>query len=305
VLTYNVQFQIPWNFAGFDRIAAQSEHYWPNVAKRAEAIGQAMACYDLVALNETMNDVRRHQIWQAMEDAAAACDQDPLLPGGRYFVMVDGPDVPDDEVLTFSDGFDLLAGRPIIGDEVAIISRFPIVETHQHIYHARAPRSLWAGHGVLHARLERGGQLPMADQIDVFVTHLATARTLEVQRRQIEELTAFIKQYRDPEIPLLLMGDFNLRGLSDAQADPNSEYARLMGFLDAELGLVDIGRHLGGTNHDDNPAQHRKVRIDYIFLSRGGLAATESDVRIQEFPDRRWGTLSDHAAVEARLTWQP
>ena len=53
VAQYNVQFVTPWRFG---RVSAK---HWPNTEARARAIGETLACFDIVALNETINDARR------------------------------------------------------------------------------------------------------------------------------------------------------------------------------------------------------------------------------------------------------
>ena len=85
VIQYNVQFVAPWDFSRAD------PGHRPNTEERARAIGQALACFDIVALNETINDSRRAQILEAMELAAPGCGKAPRFEAGRHFEIFAGP----------------------------------------------------------------------------------------------------------------------------------------------------------------------------------------------------------------------
>src|SRR5262245_41931645 len=75
VLQYNVQFLTPWDhgmniqLTPFHSIEVGREipfaGHWPNVPARAQEIGQAIACHDIVVLEETVNDKRRREILDA------------------------------------------------------------------------------------------------------------------------------------------------------------------------------------------------------------------------------------------------
>lgn len=302
VLQYNVQFLTPWNIG-------EIPGHWPNVEGRAIAIGKAIACYDFVTLEETVNNDRRNQIIRAMEEEAPNCGKPSFFSNGRYFDVVDGPDLPDGfRIITPDDIADLLDGDlPLVDDELTIVSRLPIISVHSHIFSASSGIDSLAAKGVLHARLWRGGNASATDAIDVFATHLQAGDS-GVRRDQVEELTDFIRRHSQPDVPIMLLGDFNINGVPidyDSEGRPifGEEYTRLMDFLE-ELDLVDIGVHLGGTNQDSDPSKHRKQRIDHIFVSSTGIQFNEDDVRVEEFFDDRYTTLSDHAAVEATITWQ-
>lgn len=305
-LQYNVQFLTPWNNWTLPK-------HWPNTDDRATAVGHAIACYDIVALNETLNSDRRDKIFQVMNDSAPACGKPPMIPGGAYFTMAAGPDVPEFKSKTVQDVLNSIValrnrpaaqqGEPFIGNEVAIISRLPIVETNSHIYSARAHEDSLVAKGVVHARLRSS---PSADDyIDVFATHLQSGDD-EVKLCQIAELADFMAQHTEPNVPVLLMGDLNLDGASDKQQGTEYVYLRnTLGLLASGQTLEDVGNHLPrGTNHDEDPAKNRTERIDYIWASPTGWLLNKTDVRINEFGGNGWGTLSDHAGVEANLVLQ-
>ena len=159
VIQYNVQFVAPWDFS-----RASPKHY-PNTEERAREIGRALACYDIVALNETINDRRRRQILAAMEAAAAACGKPSRFAGGHSFQLLAGPSLP-----SAAQGWPSLAAlaafatsdtpMAVTDDEVAIVTRLPIVASGSHIYARARGTDALTTKGVLHARLRRAGAAP-------------------------------------------------------------------------------------------------------------------------------------------------
>lgn len=290
VIQYNVQFVAPWDFS-----RADPDHR-PNTEARAHAIGRALACFDIVGLNETINDSRRREILEGMETAAPGCGKPPRFAGGRHFEIFAGPKLPAGEsrlgslsaIAEFaSSDVPLL----VVDDELALVSRLPIVARSAHVYGRGRGTDALAAKGVLHARVIREG--PGGGMLDVFVTHLQ-ANHPDIRRTQIVELARFIAAHTDPDLPALLLGDFNVDGALAARWDVGAEYHRLMRAL-TPLGFRDPGLLLGGTDG------YRRRRIDHIFVRPRGLRPI--GVRVEGFrgPDRV--ALSDHAAVVARLHW--
>ncbi|MDJ0943527.1 MAG: endonuclease/exonuclease/phosphatase family protein [Kiloniellales bacterium] len=292
VIQYNVQFVAPWDFS-----RASPKHY-PNTEERARAIGRALACFDIVALNETINDRRRRQILAAMESAAPACGKPSRFGGGHSFQLLAGPSLPP-----AARGWPSLAGlaafatsdvpMAVTDDEVAIVTRLPVIASGSRVFGAARGTDALTAKGVLHARLGRGGRSAVEDAIEVFVTHLQ-ANHAEIRRRQIVELATFIEARADPRLPALLFGDFNVDGSPAARADPEGEYQGLMRRL-APLGFRDLGLALGGTD------SWERRRIDYIFLRGPGIRVREAGV--ETFGSLPYDALSDHAAVTAALHW--
>jgi endonuclease/exonuclease/phosphatase family metal-dependent hydrolase len=298
VLQYNVQFLTPWNEGALPG-------HWPNTDDRAQSIAKAIACYDIVGLNETINDVRRATLLKTMNEAATSCGKPKLMPGASYIASLDGPDVPKLNLSTLKDVLDSVVairqrpareqGMPIAGNEVTLISRFPIMDTNTHIYQARANEDSLAAKGVLHARVQTGPN--PSDQLDVFVTHLQSGDD-DAQLSQIHELAIFMAEHTNPNRPALLLGDFNIDGLTVKQSEPAYSYLiNTLGLLKSGVMLNDIGKNLStGTN------EKRDERIDYIFASPNGFLTGKAPVRVRLFDGNGWGTLSDHAGVEAELT---
>ena len=310
---YNVQFQFPELTP--DLILDHFDHF-PSSGERAARIGAAVACMDIVAFQETSNDLRREAIFSAMEANAAACPagRGPLIDfGSRFFDFVDGPDNSQTD--------------PVVDDELAIASRFPIIEVHSMVFtDCSFPRDCLADKGAIHARLWRGPGHPASDSIDVFVTHLDTGG--DIRPGQLNELAAFIQTYDDPDTPAVIMGDFNIRGNTGSEP----EYLLMRSTLGGALtpSPIDVGRGFGLCQLDPttglrdpgdvtSPCTNKMQdgRIDYILVS--GASATDTGVEcFEEFntdsiraairglveTGLNHDGISDHCAVLTDLTWR-
>jgi hypothetical protein len=84
VASYNVQFVTP-DLPLLGRVLREWPGHKPNVTERAEAIAERLACFDVVALQETINDQRRREILDRLETAGRACGQPSRLRSGRMF----------------------------------------------------------------------------------------------------------------------------------------------------------------------------------------------------------------------------
>lgn len=266
LVQYNVQFLTP----ELQNVAIPGHR--PNTEERARAIGQMLACSDLVTLNETLNKARGREIVDAMERAAGDCAKASRLPNGRFFDHVAGP--------KHGVRFD---------DEVMIVSRLPILSIGEHVYTAASGIDRGAAKGVLHARLSRGEGPAGGDRLDLFTTHLQNADA-DARSEQLEELAAFLHERLDPGVPAILTGDFNIEGVPPSEG--NDEYRRMIDLL-APLGFLDAGTDVGGTNESGSR------RIDYVFV-RGAIEFVSPAA---EGPDSRFGTLSDHRAVTGVVIW--
>lgn len=308
VASYNVQFVTP-DLPLLRHVLREWPGHKPNVTARAEAIAMRLACFDVVALQETINDRRRREMFERLESAGRACGKPSHLPSGRMFAFVDGPDAKDEP-----------GWLPLVGRELALASRLPVVATDGHVYRHAAEEDRLAAKGVLHARLARDGD----HLIDVFVTHLqAGYEHGAVRRRQIEELASFIRRkVNGATHPVLVLGDFNVRGSRVDRQDPGSDYRFLMERLNAAVAPRRV-RDAWLATHADDPEtasgtkprvlpdgtlRSHEERIDYLFLA-GGDAAPEStrldffssDLMVDGVPV---GHLSDHAALLAEVSWR-
>jgi endonuclease/exonuclease/phosphatase family metal-dependent hydrolase len=306
VASYNVQFVTP-DLPLMRHLLREWPGHKPNVTERAEAIAARLACFDIVALQETINDQRRRELFERLETEGRGCGKPSRLPSGRMFAFFDGPDVEDGSWL------------PLVGNELALASRLPVVAAGSHVYRTAAEEDALAAKGVLHVRLARSAD----DVIDVFVTHLqAGDEHGAVRRRQIEELGSFIRNaVKDTANPVLVLGDFNVRGSRVDRQDPASDYNFLRRMLDAAVaprGFADawLATHPDDPETDsgtkprvlaDGTLRPHEQRVDYLFLA--GTAATLRSARIDFFASDLMvdgapvGHLSDHAALLAEIWW--
>lgn len=307
VASYNVQFVTP-DLPLVRHVLREWPGHKPNVSERAEAIAARLACFDIVALQETINDQRRRELFARLEMAGRSCGRPSRLPSGRMFAFVDGPDVEDGSWL------------PLVGDELSLASRLPVVAAGSHVYRNVAGEDALAAKGVLHARLARSAE----QSIEVFVTHLqAGDEHGEVRRRQIEELGAFMRErVKGSANPVLVLGDFNVRGSRVDRQDAGSDYH----FLLRTLGAAVARRRLADSwlaTHPDDPdtdsgtkprvladgtLRPHEERIDYVFLAGSDVAPEwvrrdffASDLKVDGLP---LGHLSDHAALLAGISWR-
>lgn len=257
---------------------------------RAQQLGEKLAAYDIVGLNEVFADAPREVILAGLRQA-----------WGDEFDVVVSPK-PDDG--RFNGG-------------LALATRLPILERNTMIYSvASSPREYglaadgFASKGVVHARIARS-QENHDDFVDVFITHME-ARVAEIREQQYPEMAAFVKEHADGTRPVLLMGDFNTRGNIEYLNDPEAVYHRLFKTLAdgvPEMELIDTWPAVhpgeeGGTSEQENPERGR--RIDYIFMANPqttGRSLIPVDVRVNHFLDERVGALSDHSAVEGDFRW--
>lgn len=184
---------------------------------------------------------------------------------------------------------------------------------------------------LVSTHLIAGGELLPVPGADDTVRHHAA------RMDQVDELVAFVQRERRPDVPLLLVGDFNIsaRDPEPRLRDPAERYRELTEQL-APLAVTDLwGVHGIGLGHsctftdpgdlpsdpeepdrvlDDasaDPATSPGERIDYLWLA----PADDGRVAVQVERPRRWaftgrdarggpaGSLSDHLALSVTLTF--
>jgi endonuclease/exonuclease/phosphatase family metal-dependent hydrolase len=306
VASYNVQFVMP-DLPLLQHLVRDLPGQKPNVEPRARAIGKALACFDLIALQETINDRRRAELLGQLEADASTCGKRSRLPSGRMFATLAGPSLPDGSFL------------PLLDDELTLASRLPVESVDMQAFHEAVGADALAAKGVLHARLALGPG--PADRLDVFTTHLqAHDDRTEIRRRQIEELAAFIRSRARVGGPVLVLGDFNLWGGDPERADPGSEYNRLLDALNRAVAprrFVDLwlATHPRDPEAEsgskrrvlaDGSVRPREKRIDFLLLAGADRAwpldmrrdFLPSDLKVDGAPV---GDLSSHAALLATI----
>jgi endonuclease/exonuclease/phosphatase family metal-dependent hydrolase len=290
---YNVQFLFPENTP---EILFERENHFPSSSERARLIAEQVACRDIVAFQEISNNERRRDIFEAMEEYATQCPggREPLIDGGtRYFDFFVGPHNSQTD--------------PQLDDEVAIASRFPIVEVHTLVYEECSGWDCLADKGVIHARVWRGPGHPARDSMDLFATHLDAGDDESTRQAQVSQLTDFVAEHHTPGTPAVIMGDFNINGNIEDVNDPHSLYSKMIGIISGILStpLIDTGLGIGGTNESGTS------RLDYIMVAGAKVPAgvTRVDYFTGKFfdiddPDLpQDGRLSDHGAVLSELFW--
>ena len=274
---YNVQFLFPdW----VPQFVLDAFGHFPATTARASAIGAQLACRDIISFNEVSNDPRRDDIFAALEANAAACGKPALVDGGaRFWNFYVGPDNSQTD--------------PVLNDEIAIASRFPITHVHTLVYNDCAGFDCFADKGALHVRLWRGPGHHGRDAIDVFTTHMNDGEP-SILLSQLDQLAAFIQAHHDPALPAIVMGDFNIPGNPDDVTNVDSLYNDMLEKLRGPLPeLVDTGNPEDGTN------EGATNRIDYILVSDVETEPTT----VTYFTDVTPEGLSDHGALRTTGEW--
>jgi endonuclease/exonuclease/phosphatase family metal-dependent hydrolase len=190
-----------------------------------------------------------------------------------------------------------------------VLSDYPVVAVHRRAFskHACAGFDCLAAKGVLLVRVRVPG---VPAPVDIMTTHMNSAgraagvpleRTLAAHRFQTLESARFIESARDPENPLILGGDFNMKRSPDRLAYflTMKPYAIVRQWCTERPGACDVRMSWDGDapwldTQDlqafDNGAsvKLRPVRVEALF----------------DGPDAG-GKLSDHDAylVNYRLSW--
>ncbi|GAB3127960.1 hypothetical protein GCM10027289_06270 [Tsukamurella serpentis] len=131
---------------------------------------------------------------------------------------------------------------------VAIVSKYPIVDTQQYVYrnYSSLAPDAFANKGAVLARIDKDGE-----QFWVVSTHTqaddtiddAAARTHELRRRQAQELRAFVETFVAPGAPVIYGGDFNVeyfRGQDKRDAQGRSEFEQIKAL--SGINLFDPGK---------------------------------------------------------------
>jgi endonuclease/exonuclease/phosphatase family metal-dependent hydrolase len=267
-----------------------------------------------VALQETIHDRRRAGLLGQLERSGRACGKPSRLTSARMFEVVSGPDRPRSAipgVWRHEDGWRL---APLVDQELAIASRFPILRTDQDVFRAAAEEDVLAAKGVLHARIDVAGR-----PLEVNVTHLQAGDAhVAVRRTQFDELAEFVRATADPSAPILVMGDFNVQSNAAERRDDGSEYRALLRVLDEAIAprtFADLWLQIHPEAPDawswtkpKRPWKPEPQRIDLMLLA--GVDGMVPLTMARDFlahgvvaDGRPVGHLSNHAALIAELAW--
>lgn len=209
-------------------------------AARAQAIGKAIAKYDLVTLQETFTSGMRATIMTYAKLNGAQFDN-------RYQRR---------HPLFLNSGKVVFSSNQITKTD---FKRFLNCRGFQ----------CFSRKGILYTQI----QLPSGQLVDVFTTHLqAFEKDYLIRKWQLERLSSFVAEKNDGSLPIIFTGDFNVIG-------ETSEYQELMqtmnGFTDV---YRDFHPHDPGMTY--NPEENfwaslnpegkvEPARLDYIFIRDG------------------------------------
>jgi endonuclease/exonuclease/phosphatase family metal-dependent hydrolase len=155
----------------------------------------------------------------------------------------------------------------------AVLSRFPVVRSHNHDVSlpGAEPR------GLLHCVILRPADPP---ELHVMCVHLGLSEAH--RRHQLARLCDTVQREVPADAPLVVAGDFNdWRSRADAILGPS--------------GLTEVFRHTHGRHARTYPARFPLLQLDRIYVR--GVAAS----RPLPMPRRPWAQLSDHAPLAAEI----
>jgi endonuclease/exonuclease/phosphatase family metal-dependent hydrolase len=259
---------------------------------------------DVVGLSEMWTEDDRERVTGELRD---------LYP---YFV--EGPHDSINLVVTDME---------LMGGGLLLLSRHRIVASGSTLYRQCSGDDCLSNKGVLHARVQRTGS---PCPVDVFLTHtqaadptiggtVAGARV--AVRAQIRHLATFIKASRDPVVPAILFGDFNVDVFAHpelyeylvqslghpADLAPLTEILgakRPTGTSEADSGVISSFQPDHPVRAADDPARFGETveRLDYLFSFPGALYtqhAVRADVIIEQWAPGR--DMSDHYGIQASI----
>lgn len=237
---------------------------------------------------------------------------------GGYRYIADGPAPSDIRSTPMSSDDAAYASRAhwwkgetegkFVGSGLQVLSDYPIVAVHRMAFPAFACAGFdcLANKGALLVTLDIPGA---PTPVDVLTTHLnsrhasgvSDARSTYAYRRQVAELSAFVRRVHDPRFPLIASGDYNVGPVEARQA------ALFDAVRDGWVGdrpmrdALEEFKRQGGVLDADAAYELRRGR-DWQFYfdgSRGKLALTGIEVPFGR--DEAGNMLSDHVGYVARF----
>lgn len=277
--------------------------------ERAIRIGNSLASYDadLVALQEVWHS-------NSFDTVHAACAH--VYPNRFYGGTVDAYGVPPCIPIP---GYGCWS--PLLPSGLGVLSDLPMV-CQQFIFAEESGVDdffePFATKGWLSAQVQKDGFT-----IGVFNTHAIAgdanvADNWQVRRAQLQQLAIAIEQYRvlNPSNPVILVGDFNVKGSGSPASEYKSTLQTLFG--NSSLQMVDAARAdyqnlaLNTVTSDANnklgkyfdPSGYASARLDYVLYSPESLNKTTRLVldEVQTVKHRGPSGLSADGLVTSELT---
>lgn len=192
-------------------------------------------------------------------------------------------------------------GSPtVFGSGLFVLSKYPITQTNWVYYNSCAVADCFASKGTLLLTVK----LPSGKQIQMGSTHLqagGNSKRVRIRRKQIQQMKKLLSERSLPEIPVVMLGDFNI----DLHSEPFQELLRELDLKNSKLeGELD---HSNGFPVEcySKPGSDDKELIDHI-LSGNKSHLVVSGKKIRPFSGMINGKdcpLSDHYGIEAVLTF--
>lgn len=314
----------------------------PDVGPRAPLVGAALRDhFDVIALAECFEERERRRVAAAWPAALAVPGPGRRPRGftGSGLMTMAGPTA----TLTHTARHRFVAGgdwrdSDTLATKGALLTRLRVGgsgsdASRAHEQETAEPESGGPELDLVSTHLIAGGEFLPVPGADDTVRHHAA------RMAQVDELVAFVQRERRSDLPLLLVGDFNV-STHDPEprlGDPGERYRELAEHL-APLAVTDLWADQGvGAGHsctfespadlppdpdepdmvaDDASADAATAtgeRIDYLWLAQ----ATDATVAVRAERPRRWaftgrgvrggpaGSLSDHLALSVTLHLSP
>jgi len=244
--------------------------------------------------------------------------------GYRYIVEgpsrdLQSPVAPRASDRPFIDGASFFKGERSgkqVGWGLVLASDYPILSVHREAFpaFACAGYDCLANKGLLMVTIKVPGN---ATPVTVVTTHMnskkssgvSQTRSLFAYRRQVEFIDAFLARYRNPDLPVILAGDFNAssaerRSFLTAHSAANWTTKRRLPIDNALQHCLKSGAPCGRAVPAIAATVFQKGR-DWQFFSPGYRASIQAIAMAVPFGRERDGTmLSDHVGyrVTYRLT---
>lgn len=185
----------------------------------------------------------------------------------------------------------------LLDSGLILASRYPIHRAMLVRFDRCFQLDCFASKGALLAKLH----LPNGSQLNVVLAHLQSFEFNGSRMDQVRSLTQAIGSYFDSTTPLLIMGDFNIRGGPKAVRRTSSQYNRLLNALGEPLDTV------GAIAGFDIPTNGSK-RIDFVFCrncSDLGEIEFAGTMALVFGPSSGQEKFSDHRAVTVFFEERP
>lgn len=184
-----------------------------------------------------------------------------------------------------------------------VVSKFPMTVLDQVIFKNCAKADCMSSKSAILVEVT----LPSGKQAQMINTHLQAwdePKTVEIRKKQFEQIKEMMKKHQKPGVPQILIGDLNVDGKEGA----GTEYPLSLELM--EMTSSPLEGPLAGTNGFSTegcfkkPGGDKEEWLDHFWLKTNGSEATITSKKVLPIVGQlECGEcpLSDHRAVEAVL----